>query len=161
MLVLNDSLFRNVTLVSHWASRSALFADILQPRACAHRALSGSSWTDTPSYRNVLYPRGAVQLLETMAIALDRRVVRLCRHLSKNMNCEAERYRAISWRFSSSKTANSRVFCRHTHIYIYRRTQTLNPPLRIGAPGNNMHDTYSHYRLHACIILYDCIAFVV
>ena len=33
----------------------------------------------------------AVQLLETMAIALDRRLVRLCRHLSKNMNCEAER----------------------------------------------------------------------
>ena len=28
MLVLNGSLFRNVTLVSHWASRSALFADI-------------------------------------------------------------------------------------------------------------------------------------
>ena len=54
-------------------------------------ALSGSLWADTPSYRNVLYPRGAVQLLETMAIALDRRLVRLCRHLSKNMNCEAER----------------------------------------------------------------------
>ena len=63
----------------------------LQPRASAHSALSGSSWADTPSYRNVLYPRGAVQLLETMAIALDRRLVRLCRHLSKNMNCEAER----------------------------------------------------------------------
>ena len=85
VLVLNDSLFRNVTLVSHWASRSALFSPT------SHSALSGSSWADTPSYRNVLYTRGAVQLLETMAIALDRRLVRLCRHLSKNMNCEAER----------------------------------------------------------------------
>ena len=56
----------------------------------AHNTLSGSSWADTPSYRNVLYPRGAVQLLETMAIALDRRLVRLCRHLSKNINYEAE-----------------------------------------------------------------------
>ena len=35
-------------------------------------------------------PRGAVQLLETMAIALDRRLFRLCRHLSKNMNRDAE-----------------------------------------------------------------------
>ena len=26
----------------------------------------------------------------------------------------------------------------HTYIHIYRRTQTLNPPLRIGAPGNYM-----------------------
>ena len=69
-----------------------IVADIFSNlRACAHSALSGSSWADIPSYRNVLYPREAVQLLETMAIALDRRVVRLCRHLSKNMNCEAER----------------------------------------------------------------------
>ena len=37
----------------------------LQPRACAHIALSGSPWADTPP---VLYPREAVQLLETMAI---------------------------------------------------------------------------------------------
>ena len=90
----------------------------------AHSALSGSSWADTPSYRNVLYPRGALQLLETMAIALDRRLVRLCRHLSKNINCEAERWRVISWRFSSGKTANSRVFCRQCT----QMTQTLNPP---------------------------------
>ena len=100
--------------VSHWASRSALLADIfsnlVRAHQSAHSALSGSSWADTPSYRNVLYPRGAVQLLETMAIALDRRLVRLCRHLSKNINCEAERWRVISWRFSSGKTANSRVF---------------------------------------------------
>ena len=26
----------------------------------------------------------------------------------------------------------------HTHTHIYRRTQTLNPPLRIGAPGNKV-----------------------
>ena len=42
------------------------------------------------------------------------------------------------WRFSSSKTANSRVFCRHTHPHTYRRTQTLNPPLRSRAPGNKL-----------------------
>ena len=46
VLVLNSSLFRNV---SYWASLSALFFS---------SALSGSSWTDTPSYRNVLYPAG-------------------------------------------------------------------------------------------------------
>ena len=101
-------------------------SNLVRAHQSAHSALSGSSWADTPSYRNVLYPRGAVQLLETMAIALDRRLVRLCRHLSKNINCEAERWRVISWRFSSGKTANSRVFCRYTQIY--RRTQTLNPP---------------------------------
>ena len=49
VLVLNGSLFRNLTLVSYWASRSALFFS---------SALSGSSWADTPSYRNVLYPAG-------------------------------------------------------------------------------------------------------
>ena len=54
-------------------------------------------------------------ILETMAIALDRRLVRLCRHLSKNINCEAERWRVISWRFSGGKTANSRVFFADTH----------------------------------------------
>ena len=68
--------------MSHWASRSAVLADIfsnlVRAHQSAHSALSGSSWADTPSYRNVLYPRGAVQLLETMAIALDRRLVRLC-----------------------------------------------------------------------------------
>ena len=33
----------------------------------------GSSWADTPSYRNVLYTRGAVQLLETIArVAVDK-----------------------------------------------------------------------------------------
>ena len=37
----------------------------------------------------------------------------------------------ISWRFSSGKTANSRVFWRHTNKQIYRRTQTLNPPTRM------------------------------
>ena len=82
MLVLNGSLFCNVILVSHRLSLGEPICIVcwhfLQPRACAHSALSGSSWADTPSYRNVLYPRGAVQLLETMAIALDRRLVRLC-----------------------------------------------------------------------------------
>ena len=33
--------------------------------AQALSALSGSSWADTPSYCNVLYPHGGVQLLET------------------------------------------------------------------------------------------------
>ena len=79
----DGSLLRNLTLVSYWASTICIVL-----LTCA---LSGSLWADTPSYRNVLYPRGAVQLLETMAIALDRRLVRLCGHLSKNMNCEAER----------------------------------------------------------------------
>ena len=58
-------------------------------------------------------------------------------------------------RFSSGKTANSRVFCRHTlyihtyihtYIHIYRRTQTLNPSLRIGAPGNkSLRDEDGYY----------------
>ena len=56
----------------------------------AQSALSGLSWDDTPSYRNVLYPAGAVQLLESMAIALDRGLVQLCKHLSKNMNYTTE-----------------------------------------------------------------------
>ena len=43
VLVLNGSLFRNLTLVSYWASRSALFFS---------SALSGSSWA---GYRNVLW----------------------------------------------------------------------------------------------------------
>ena len=51
VLVLNGSLFRNLTLVSYWASWSALFTDIFSS------ALSGSSWADTPSYRNVLKPK--------------------------------------------------------------------------------------------------------
>ena len=46
VLVLNGSLFRNLTLVSYWASLSVSSAP------------SGSSWADTPSYRNVLYPAG-------------------------------------------------------------------------------------------------------
>ena len=97
-----------------------IFSNLVRAHQSAHSALSGSSWADTPSYSNVLYPRGAVQLLEIMAIALDRRLVRLCRHLSKNINCEAERWRVISWRFSSGKTANSRVFCRHTHTVTHK-----------------------------------------
>ena len=92
VLVLNGSLLRSVTLVSHWASRSALlltfsptFVRVLTAHSQARR---GPTYPVTVMFYT---PREAVQLLETMAIALDRRVVRLCRHLSKNMNCEAER----------------------------------------------------------------------
>ena len=76
VLILNGSLFRNLTLVSYWASLSV------------SSALSGSSWVDTPSYRNVLYPAGPCK--KPMAIALDRRLVRLSRHLSKNINCSVD-----------------------------------------------------------------------
>ena len=65
-----------------------VFSNLVRVLTALSQARRGA---DTPSYRNVLYTRGAVQLLETMAIALDRRLVRLCRHLSKNMNCEAKR----------------------------------------------------------------------
>ena len=51
VLVLNGSLFRNLTLVCYWASRE------------------GSSWADTPS---VMFMRG--RAAETQAIALDRRL---------------------------------------------------------------------------------------
>ena len=47
VLVLNGSLFRNLTLVGEPGSALFFFC-----------ALSGSSWADTPSYRNVLYPAG-------------------------------------------------------------------------------------------------------
>ena len=50
VLVLNGSLFRNLTIVSYWAS-----PDLHCFFFCA---FSGSSWADTPSYRNVLYPAG-------------------------------------------------------------------------------------------------------
>ena len=41
--------------------------------------------------------------------------------------------RAIS--FSSGKTQTA-VFFDYNNKHLYRRTQTLNPHLRIGAPGN-------------------------
>ena len=88
MLALNSSMFRNVPNSSLTGRADLHCLLTFSPTSCvsAHSALSGSSWADTPSYRNVLYPRGAVQQLETMVIALDRRLVRLCRHLSKNIN---------------------------------------------------------------------------
>ena len=92
-LVLNGSSVL-VTLCltdSHSASRSALFADIFSNLVRVLTALSQARRGLTHPVTVMFYTPAAVQLLETMAIALDRRLVRLCRHLSKNMNCEAER----------------------------------------------------------------------
>ena len=56
---------------------------------------------------------------------------------------------ALSQAKSSEKTA---VFLWHTHTY--RRTQTLNPPLRIGAPGNKLFHDHDQLLAELDAILY-------
>ena len=95
VLVLNGSLFRNVTLVSHWASRSALFADIFSNLVRLLTALSQARRGLTHPVTVMFYTpaSGAVQRIRNIHghRHSTRRLVRLCRHLSKNMNCEADR----------------------------------------------------------------------
>ena len=81
VLVLNCSMFRNLTLVSYWASRSALFADIFS------QARRGLTHLVTVMFYT---PRGRAAI-RNHGHSTRQKTLPTCRHLSKNMNCDAER----------------------------------------------------------------------
>ena len=99
---------------------------------------SGSSYTDTPCYRNVLNPRGAVQLLETHGHSTRQKT---CPTFQASFREYKLRGRAVeSYFVAIFERLDSKLPCfLTTHIHTYRRPQTLNPFLRIGAPGKTTH----------------------
>ena len=88
--------------------------------AQAHCTHSGSSWpwlTSRHTHLPLFYWRCSYS--KTMAIALDRGLARLCRHLStsKNRNCKTERYRAVFLMTNTHTLKRSSPYA-HAHLVI-------------------------------------------